>query len=113
MFSKLFDSSPLRQIYDSIQNSNCGRGNCAALFDSPEWAAVLSGVVGLQAVNVAFPDATARWRENIYFILPHDVVALRADSTSVTMTMAPPPEITLSFFFPLRSAAQRDDFDDA
>ena len=100
MFSKLFDSSPLRQIYSDL-TGDCGPGgNCAALFDSPEWAAVLSGVVGLQAVNVAFPDATARWRENIYFILPHDVVAIRADRADVDSREPPQPEITLSFSFP-------------
>ena len=80
MFSKLFGSEALREIYDLIQTGNCGRGSCAALFDSPEWAAVLSGVVGLQAVNVAFEDATPGWLDDIYFILPHDVVAIRAGS---------------------------------
>ena len=99
MFSKLFDSSPLRQIYDAL-TGDCGRGSCAALFNSPEWAAVLSGVVGLQAVNVDFPGATNRWRENIYFILPHDVAAIRADRAVVGSIDPPQPEITLSFSFP-------------
>ena len=85
MFSKLFGSEALREIYDLIQTGNCGRGGCAALFDSPEWAAVLSGVVGLQAVNVAFSQATPGWLDDIYFILPHDVVAIRADSAPVTL----------------------------
>ena len=85
MFSELFDSDALREIYYRIQANNCGRGSCAALFDSPEWAAVLSGVVGLQAVNVAFSQATPGWLNDIYFILPHDVVAIRADSATVTL----------------------------
>ena len=81
MFSRLFGTEALHGIYDFIRTGNCGRGSCAALFDSPEWAAVLSGVVGLQAVNVAFPDTTpSRWLDDIYFILPHDVVAIRAGS---------------------------------
>ena len=80
MFSKLFGSEALHGIYDFIRTGNCGRGSCAALFDSPEWAAVLSGVVGLQAVNVAFSETTPGWRNDIYFILPHDVVAIRAGS---------------------------------
>ena len=85
MFSELFDSDALHGIYDFIQTGNCGRGSCARLFNSPEWAAVLSGVVGLQAVNVAFPNATSRWLDEIYFILPHDVVAIRADGAPVTL----------------------------
>ena len=80
MFSRLFGSEALRGIYDFIRTGNCGRGSCAALFDSPEWAAVLSGVVGLQAVNVAFSETTPGWRNDVYFILPHDVVAIRAGS---------------------------------
>ena len=80
MFSRLFGTEALHGIYDFIRTGNCGRGSCAALFDSPEWAAVLSGVVGLQAVNVAFEDATPGWLDDIYFILPHDVVAIRAGS---------------------------------
>ena len=100
MFSKLFGSRPLREIYDFIQTGNCGSGGCAALFDSPEWAAVLSGVVGLQAVNVDFQNATNRWRENIYFVLPHDVVAIRGDVPAVSLANPPQPEITLSFVFP-------------
>ena len=80
MFSKLFGTEALHGIYDFIRTGNCGRGHCAALFDSPEWAAVLSGVVGLQAVNVAFSETTPGWRNDIYFILPHDVVAIRAGS---------------------------------
>ena len=81
MFSRLFGTEALHGIYDFIRTGNCGRGSCAALFDSPEWAAVLSGVVGLQAVNVAFPNTTpSRWLDDIYFILPHDVVAIRAGS---------------------------------
>ena len=82
MFSRLFDSDALHEIYDFIQTGNiCGRdGSCARLFNSPEWAAVLSGVVGLQAVNVAFSETTPGWRNDVYFILPHDVVAIRAGS---------------------------------
>ena len=80
MFSRLFGTEALRGIYDFIRTGNCGRGSCAALFDSPEWAAVLSGVVGLQAVNVAFSETTPGWRNDVYFILPHDVVAIRAGS---------------------------------
>ena len=100
MFSALFDdSNPLREIYDFIQTGNCG-GGCAALFDSPEWAAVLSGVIGLQAVNVDFSDRTDRWRENIYFVLPHDVVAIRSDRSGLVTENPPQPEITLSFSFP-------------
>ena len=60
MFSRLFGTEALHGIYDFIRTGNCGRGSCAALFDSPEWAAVLSGVVGLQAVNVAFSETTPR-----------------------------------------------------
>ena len=101
MFSKLFGSEALHGIYDFIRTGNCGRGSCAALFDSPEWAAVLSGVVGLQAVNVDFPDTTpSRWLDEIYFILPHDVVAIRADSAGLVSEDPPLPEITLSFSFP-------------
>ena len=80
MFSRLFGTEALHGIYDFIRTGNCGRGSCAALFDSPEWAAVLSGVVGLQAVNVAFSETTPGWRNDVYFILPHDVVAIRAGS---------------------------------
>ena len=80
MFSRLFGTEALHGIYDFIRTGNCGRGGCAALFDSPEWAAVLSGVVGLQAVNVAFSETTPGWRNDVYFILPHDVVAIRAGS---------------------------------
>ena len=100
MFSVLFDSRPLRDVYDFIDTGNCGSGGCAALFNSPEWAAVLSGVVGLQAVNVDFSDRTDRWRENIYFVLPHDVVAIRSDRSGLVTANAPQPEITLSFSFP-------------
>ena len=68
MFSKLFGSEALHGIYDFIRTGNCGRGGCAALFDSPEWAAVLSGVIGLQAANVDFSDATpSRWRDEHLF----------------------------------------------
>ena len=107
IFSALFDdvdddSRPfksLREIYDFIDTGNCG-GGCAALFNSPEWAAVLSGVIGLQAVNVDFSDRTDRWRENIYFVLPHDVVAIRSDRSGLMTANPPQPEITLSVSFP-------------
>ena len=90
MFSALFDDSEaLHGIYDFIGTGNCGSGGCAALFDSPEWAAVLSGVVGLQAVNVAFSETTPGWRNDVYFILPHDVVAIRADSAGSGGNLSP------------------------